>query len=93
MRKRGMIYLGENECPKCGGKLNLVTIERNISPLNKYGIPIVNKNTIDDEVEIWLVCNTCKSTYDAESSGMKFGIKRELPKIKPEIKEFNPFLS
>ena len=92
MFKRGMIYLNENECPKCGGKLSLVTMSKNVSPLSKKGLPITNKNSIDDEVEVWLLCDHCKSTYDAEMNGICFQIKKELPEIKRPIEDFNPFL-
>lgn len=92
MLKRGMIYLDENQCPKCGGRLHLVSIEKNISNLNKDGIPIIEPSSIDDEVEVWLSCKKCKSTYDVEKHGLSFGIKRELPIIEKQIEDFNPFL-
>lgn len=91
MFKRGVIYLNENECPKCRGKLALISIEKSVTQLSKDGLPIIDTN-IDDEVEMCLACKKCGSTYDVEKRGMYFTIKRTLPVInKPKIEEFNPF--
>lgn len=91
MLKRGVVYLDENECPKCRGRLVLVTIERSVTPINKNGSPIITQD-IDDEIEACLTCKKCGETYDVEKRGMYFQIKRELPVINiPSLKDFNPF--
>lgn len=91
MLKRGMIYLDANQCPNCGGKLHLVSVEKSISNLSNDGIPVIDRN-IDDEIEIWLSCKKCKTLYDVEKNGLYFGIKRDLPVIEKDIDDFNPFL-
>lgn len=91
MFKRGIIYLNENECPKCRGKLVLVSVEKSLTQINKDGLPIID-NDIDDEIDINLTCKKCGEIYDTEKHGMYFRIKKELPIISnPVIKEFNPF--
>lgn len=91
MLKRGVIYLKENECPACRGRLMLVSVEKNITQLNKDGLPIINTD-IDDEVEINLTCKKCGAIYDVEKRGMYFRVKRELPIINnPQLEDFNPF--
>lgn len=91
MFKRGIIYLNENECPNCRGRLALVSVEKSVTQLNKDGLPIIDTD-IDDEVEVCLVCKKCGATYDTEKRGMYFTVKRDLPIInQPKIKEFNPF--
>lgn len=91
MLKRGVIYLNENECPKCRGRLVLVSVEKSLTQLNKDGLPIINSD-IDDEIDACLVCKKCGESYDVEKKGMYFRVKRELPEINtPTIEEFNPF--
>jgi uncharacterized protein YbaR (Trm112 family) len=91
MYKRGVIYLDENECPKCRGKLVMVSVEKSITPINKDGIPMITQD-IDDEIEVCLTCKKCGETYDVERRGLYFGIKRELPIINNHtLEEFNPF--
>lgn len=91
MLKRGIVYLNENECPKCRGKLILISIEKSITQLNKDGLPIIERN-IDDEIDICLTCKKCGETYETEKRGMYFKIKKELPIINNQsLKEFNPF--
>lgn len=91
MLKRGLVYLNENECPKCRGKLILFSVERSLTQLNKDGLPIIN-NDIDDDIDISLVCNKCGESYEVEKKGMYFKIKKELPVINnPSLEDFNPF--
>lgn len=91
MLKRGIVYLDENECPKCRGRLVLVSIEKSLTPLNKNGLPLINGD-IDDEIEACLMCKKCKETYEVEKRGMYFKIKRDLPIINSQaLEEFNPF--
>lgn len=91
MLKRGIVYLNENECPKCRGKLVLLSVEKSITQLNKDGFPIISGD-IDDEIDACLVCKKCKETYDVEKKGMYFRVKRELPVINtPSLEDFNPF--
>lgn len=91
MYKRGIIYLNENECPKCRGRLVLVSVEKSLTQLNKDGLPIINGD-IDDEIDACLICKKCGESYDVEKKGMYFRVKRDLPEINtPTIEEFNPF--
>lgn len=91
MLKRGVVYLNENECPKCRGKLVLVTVEKSVTQLNKDGLPVISGN-IDDEIEACLSCKKCGETYDVEKKGMYFKIKKELiPLNNPSLEDFNPF--
>lgn len=91
MLKRGIVYLNENECPKCRGKLVLVSVEKSLTQLNKDGFPIIDGD-IDDEIEACLTCKKCGETYDVEKKGMYFRVKRELPIINsPILEDFNPF--
>lgn len=91
MLERGIVYLKENECPKCRGRLVLLAVEKSITKLNKDGIPVINED-IDDDIEAWLVCTKCKETYDVEKKGIYFKVKRELPVINtPSLEDFNPF--
>ena len=91
MLKRGIVYLDENECPKCRGRLVLVSVEKSVTQLNKDGLPIIS-NDIDDEIDVCLSCKRCGETYDAEKKGMYFKVKKELPVINnPALEEFNPF--
>lgn len=91
MLKRGIVYLNENECPKCRGKLVLITFEKSLTQLNKDGLPIITGD-IDDNIEICLSCKKCGETYDVEKKGMYFKIKKELPVINNQsLKDFNPF--
>lgn len=91
MLKRGVVYLNENECPKCRGRLVLVSVEKSLTQLNKDGLPIIDRD-IDDEVEMYLVCKKCGESYDVEKKGMYFKIKRDLPAINnPALEDFNPF--
>ena len=91
MFKRGVIYLNENECPKCRGKLVLVSVEKSVTQLNKDGLPIINAD-IDDEIDACLTCKKCGEVYDVDKKGMYFKIKKTLPELnQPTIKEFNPF--
>ena len=91
MLKRGIIYLRENECPKCRGKLVLITVEKSLTQINKDGLPIIDGD-IDDEIDACLICKKCGESYDIEKKGMYFKIKRELPIINsPILEDFNPF--
>ncbi len=91
MLKRGIIYLRENECPKCRGKLVLITVEKSLTQINKDGLPIIDGD-IDDEIDACLICKKCGESYDIEKKGMYFKIKRELPIINsPVLEDFNPF--
>lgn len=91
MLKRGVVYLNENECPKCRGRLVLVSIEKSLTQLNKDGLPIIDGN-IDDEIDACLTCKKCGETYEVEKKGMYFRIKKDLPIINtPTLEEFNPF--
>lgn len=91
MLKRGIVYLNENECPKCRGKLVLITFEKSLTQLNKDGLPIITGD-IDDEIEVCLSCKKCGETYDVDKKGMYFKIKKELPVINNQLlKDFNPF--
>lgn len=91
MLKRGVVYLNENECPKCRGRLVLVSVEKSLTQLNKDGLPIIDRD-IDDEIEMYLVCKKCGESYDVEKKGMYFKIKRDLPVINnPALEDFNPF--
>lgn len=91
MLKRGIVYLNENECPKCRGKLVMISIEKSVTQLNKDGVPIIS-NDIDDEIDVCLSCKRCGETYDVEKKGMYFKVKKDLPVINnPALEEFNPF--
>lgn len=91
MLKRGIVYLNENECPKCRGKLVMISIEKSVTQLNKDGVPIIS-NDIDDEIDVCLSCKRCGETYDVEQKGMYFKVKKDLPVINnPALEEFNPF--
>jgi len=91
MLKRGIVYLNENECPKCRGKLVLVSVEKSVTQLNKDGLPIIDTD-IDDEINACLMCKKCGESYDVEKRGMYFKVKKDLPTIPTkEIKDFNPF--
>lgn len=91
MLKRGIVYLNENECPKCRGKLVLISVEKSLTQINKDGLPIINGD-IDDEIEAYLTCKKCGETYDVEKKGMYFRVKKELPVINnPLLEDFNPF--
>ena len=91
MLKRGIVYLNENECPKCRGRLVLVSIEKSLTQLDKDGIPFIDRD-IDDEIEAYLKCKKCKETYEVEKKGMYFKVKRDLPIINNNaLEEFNPF--
>jgi uncharacterized protein YbaR (Trm112 family) len=91
MLKRGIVYLDENECPHCRGRLVLVSVEKSITQLNKDGVPIITGD-IDDEIDVCLECKKCREVYDVEKKGMYFRVKRELPVIDtPVLEEFNPF--
>ena len=91
MLKRGIVYLNENECPKCRGKLVLVSVEKSLTQLNKDGLPLIDDN-VDDDIEVCLVCKKCKETYEVEKKGMYFKVKRDLPIINNQtLKGFNPF--
>lgn len=91
MLKRGVVYLKENECPKCRGRLVLVSVEKSLTQLNKDGMPIIS-NDIDDEIEVNLICKKCGESYDVEKRGLYFKVKKDLPVINnPSLEEFNPF--
>lgn len=91
MLKRGIVYLNENECPKCRGRLVLISVEKSLTQLNKDGFPIIDGN-IDDEIEACLTCKKCGETYDVEKKGMYYKVKRDLPIINsPILEDFNPF--
>lgn len=91
MLKRGIVYLNENECPKCRGKLVLVSVEKSVTQINKDGLPIIN-NDIDDEIDVCLTCKRCGETFEVEKKGMYFKVKKELPLINnPTLEDFNPF--
>lgn len=91
MLKRGVVYLNENECPKCRGRLVLISVEKSLTQLNKDGLPIINED-IDDEIDVNLTCKRCGEIYDVEKKGMYFKVKKELPVINnPALEEFNPF--
>ena len=91
MLKRGVVYLNENECPKCRGRLVLISVETSITQLNKDGLPVINSD-IDDEIDVCLTCKKCGETYDVEKKGMYFRVKKELPVINnPSLEDFNPF--
>lgn len=91
MLKRGIVYLNENECPKCRGRLVLISVEKSQTQLNKDGLPLINAN-IDDEIDVCLTCKKCGESYDVDKKGMYFRIKKELPVLNnPVIEEFNPF--
>lgn len=92
MYKRGIIYLNENECPKCRGKLVLISIEKSLTQINKDGLPLIDGD-IDDEIDVCLTCKKCGETYDVEKKGMYFKVKKTLPIINnPSLDDFNPFL-
>lgn len=92
MFKRGVVYLDENECPKCRGKLVLISVEKSVTPLNKDGIPVITSD-IDDDIEVCLACKKCGETYETEKKGMYFTVKKDLPVLNnPSLKDFNPFL-
>lgn len=91
MLKRGIVYLNENECPQCRGKLVLVTVEKCLTQINKDGLPVITGD-IDDEIDANLVCKKCGETYEVEKRGMYFKVKKELPVINtPVLEDFNPF--
>ena len=91
MYKRGIIYLNENQCPKCAGRLVLVSVEKSLTQLNKDGLPVISGD-IDDEIDVSLTCKKCGEIYDVEKRGMYFRVKRDLPIISnPTLQEFNPF--
>lgn len=90
MYKRGIIYLDENQCPKCKGILELASIERSLIQVNKDGLPLIDDN-IDDEIEVYFVCKDCKAKYEADKIGMYFKVKNTLPKINKPLKDLNPF--
>lgn len=91
MYKRGIVYLNENECPKCRGKLVLVSVEKSLTQINKDGLPIIDNN-IDDEIDVCLTCKKCGESYDVEKKGIYFRVKKELPIIDTtSLVEFNPF--
>lgn len=91
MLKRGIVYLNENECPKCRGKLVLISVEKSLTQLNKDGLPIISGD-IDDEIDVNLACKKCGETYEVEKKGMYFKVKRDLPLINnPSLVDFNPF--
>ena len=69
MLKRGITYLNENECPKCSGKLVLISVEKSLTLIDKDGIPIISNN-IDDIVDINLVCQDCSKVYEVEKRGI-----------------------
>lgn len=77
-----------NSCPVCGGPLHLSEIERVKYSLNMYG----EKQNFEEEFyDAKLVCNVCKTEFDADKKGNHFFVKRKLPPVKLEIKSFNPF--
>lgn len=92
MLKRGILYLNENECPKCRGKLVLISVEKSLTQINKDGLPIIDRDDIDDEIDVNLTCKRCGEIYEVEKRGMYFRVKRDLPIINnPSLQDFNPF--
>ena len=91
MFKRGVVYLNENECPKCRGKLVLISVEKSLTQINKDGLPIIDGD-IDDEIDVCLICKNCNEVYEVEKKGMYFKVKKDLPQINnSSLDDFNPF--
>ena len=86
--------LGLNQCPACEGLLVLVEKSISMIDLDKRGIP--KQSSLDEEIELKLICTECGNVYDAEKEGMHYLVKRSSKKLIKEkkskkMKDFNPF--
>ena len=81
-----------NQGPKCESTLVLEETTYSVASLDERGMATFC--SLDEEVELKLVCTGCGERYDVEKGGPYFQIKRTtkpIPKMKPIVKEFNPF--
>ena len=90
MEKRLFQRLGPNDCPSCGKPgLVLVEYEKAISELDKTGTAI---ETFVDGYDVKLMCPHCGAKfYDVDKKGTSYYIKSVSPKVKPIMKDYNPF--
>jgi len=88
MGKRLFTKLKPNQCPICLGDLELVELDISTYSLTPMGS---KRKVTDSHYQASLACSKCNAIYDAEKHGENWCIKSSLPKIKRELKEYNPF--
>jgi len=85
--KRPIVFLNNNQCPKCYSKLELLETETYVAAIDAKGAPIGG----DTFVDAILRCPKCGEEYAATKKGIYYYIKPDVPEIHPIFKEFNPF--
>ena len=88
MGTRLFTRLKPNQCPVCLAPLELVELDISTYSLTRTG---TKKGVTDSHYQASLVCSNCETFYDAEKHGENWCIKSSLPKIRRELKEYNPF--
>lgn len=81
------IYGKMNQCPECGGKLELVEEETYVAAIDSKGVPIGGESFVD----MRLRCMSCRKEYDAQKKGMHYMIDHHCAKIVPIARDYNPF--
>ena len=84
--------LKRNQCPNCESTLILEETSYSVATLDENGMATFS--SLDEEVDVKLLCTGCGKEFEVEKGGPYFRIKRTtkpIPKMKPIIKDFNPF--
>lgn len=86
--KRIFRKLKPDECPICLGKLKLFEMEIETSKINAFG---QKDDSVENGYSALLVCDECNSSFPVDKRGDCYKIKSTLPRIKKELKNYNPF--
>lgn len=80
--------LKPDECPICLGKLKLFEMEIETSKLTPIG---QKGDVVDNGYSSLLICDDCNSSFPVDKRGDCYKIKSTLPRVKRELKDYNPF--
>lgn len=79
-----IIFLKENECPKCGKLLQLVDIDITVNSVDSDGRILSGINDSKTGNRFFLYCSQCKTKYDTQKIGQFVRIRRKLESLKIE---------
>lgn len=88
MAKKIFRKIKPDECPICLGKLKLFEMEIETSTLTFAG---QKDEIVENEYSALLICDDCNSSFPVEKRGDCWRIKPILPKVKKELRQYNPF--
>lgn len=88
MAKKIFRKLKPDECPICLGKLKLFEMEIETSTLTFLG---QKDEVVDTGYSALLICDDCNSSFPVEKRGDCWRIAPTLPRVKRELKNYNPF--